>query len=64
MSIFYKGKHRKEEETPSTTPATLSGSLVSEYVDASNCKHPHTITLAGRVVCNTGCGADLGPANG
>lgn len=60
----YIGRHRKNEDDNPTERIPLTGSLVSEYVNPSKCQHPHTITLTGRVLCNSGCGADLGPANG
>lgn len=30
--------------------------------DPDNCPHSSYVVLAGRKVCNSGCGADLGPA--
>lgn len=30
--------------------------------DSTDCPHSTYVVLAGRKVCNDGCGADLGPA--
>jgi hypothetical protein len=31
--------------------------------DPDQCRHERVVILAGRYVCNSGCGADLGPAS-
>lgn len=33
-----------------------------EHYDPDACKHESVVILAGRRVCNSGCGKDLGPA--
>lgn len=67
MSFLYKGKHRRPAETVDTITDTGNlgvGSLVNEDIDPNTCTHRRTIVLAGHVVCNSGCGTDLGPVNG
>lgn len=38
------------------------GSEKHEDFDYTKCTHGSTVILAGRRVCNSGCGKDLGPA--
>lgn len=66
------GKHRKQPKADKQTREfhdalrslpTYDGKRMVSNADAV-CKHAETVVLAGRIVCNSGCGADLGPANG
>lgn len=65
-SSYYEGNHRGKDADGMERKRKLDELPVYDGKRMSNanavCKHESTLSLAGRRICNSGCGADLGEA--